>query len=78
MENAHDIYQWIAREPTITKKKIKENTNLSETTVKRSIKYLESAGIVKKGYNGKRTGWSILKDFCIDENALKLSLSIKN
>lgn len=51
---------------------------ISETTVKRSIKYLESAGIVKKGYNGKRTGWSILKDFCIDENALKLSLSIKN
>ncbi|MBQ7677123.1 MAG: hypothetical protein IJT32_02700 [Lachnospiraceae bacterium] len=67
LQNALDIYNWMKKEPMISQKKIQVETRLGTSATKRAISYLTELGIVSKGTAGKQSGWTINKDFEVDE-----------
>lgn len=75
VRNAEDIYRWMMNDPMISKKKIKEETNLGSTYIKRAIAYLTETGIVSKGFNGKSNGWTINGPFVQDDDYLNDTIS---
>lgn len=68
LNNALEIYNQMSSNPMISKKKLQEETSLGGTSLKRSIDYLITLGIVSKGNNGKKNGWTINAPFSRDEN----------
>jgi len=52
----------------ISKKKLQNETSLGATAVKRAIEYLTNLGIISKGYNGNKNGWTVNTPFTVDEN----------
>lgn len=75
LRNAEDIYRWMMNDPMISKKKIKEETNLGGTYIKKAIAYLTETGIVSKGFNGKSNGWTINGPFVQDDDYLNDTIS---
>lgn len=69
-KNAEDVYNQIVGNSQISQKALQEILSLGNTAVKRAIDYLIALGIVSKGYNGKKNGWTVNKLFIIDESYL--------
>ena len=68
LRNARKIYNVMTLDPNISQKKLQEETVLGNTILKRGIAYLIDLGIVSKGHDGKKTGWTINKPFVIDDS----------
>lgn len=67
LQNALDIYNWMKKDPMISQKRIQDEMSLGASAAKRAISYLTALGIVSKGADGKKNGWTVNKDFEVDE-----------
>lgn len=68
LNNALNIYNWMLSNPMITQKKLQEETSLGVASLKRAIAYLTTMGIVSKGNDRGKSGWTINSPFSIDES----------
>lgn len=68
LNNALNIYNWMISNPMITQKKLQEETSLGVTSLKRAIAYLTTMGIVSKGNEKSKSGWTINSPFSVDES----------
>ena len=68
LNNALNIYNWMISNPMITQKKLQEETSLGVTSLKRAIAYLTTMGIVSKGNERSKSGWTINSPFSVDES----------
>lgn len=63
LRNAKSLYDWMCAEPDISQNRLCVETKLGNTAARRAISYLEGEKIVIRGRGGKKTGWTILRDF---------------
>ena len=66
VKNAEIVYKRMHSDPMISKKALKEETNIGETALKKAINYLTALDIVEQGHDGKKNGWTIKSDFAVD------------
>lgn len=70
IDYSEKVYRCIFADPKISQKMIKAETGITDTYIKRAITYLLNAGIIIRGYNGKKKGWTINGPFVRNKDYL--------
>ena len=67
IKDALNIYNLIVSQPSISQKRLQEETRLGGAAIKRVMDYLIDARIVSKGNGEKKQGWTVNKPFVDDD-----------